>query len=36
MNQEAGLSRRVNIVVGLFVLTALYIVSVLAFKYFLP
>lgn len=36
MNQEAGLSRRMNIVVGLLVLTAIYIVSVLAFKYFLP
>ncbi len=36
MNQEAGLSRRTNIVVGLIVLTALYVVTVLVCKYFLP
>jgi hypothetical protein len=36
MNSEAGLSRRVNFVVGMLVLTAVYAAMVLAVKYFLP
>ena len=35
MNQE-GLSRRANIAIGTLVLTALYVVTVLAIKYLLP
>jgi hypothetical protein len=36
MNSEAELSRKVHILVGLFVVTAAYAATLLAIKYFLP